>query len=350
LNDNHNASPTLSASEVSAELKKKLLTAFFNMGLLPSLEAYEGFRCQVAKRGKQANASFFKVAPRDNWNHIHRLRHRRDLFASIEWILGFGACLTEFVIDPVPIPDRFGNKLVELGALANIFAATFDLFLDSGICGPDVVAQQVVLSLSLSSVKGTAAHPTYGKFAEKIIGDLLTEYYRLLHGFDGGANGRFVQNLLAADIERLFAAEAKTLDRKSCDVEELKDKSALLLVIMGLPAWLAADRVELERIIEHRRWLYKVGDFMGWIDDIADLESDRRRDHPNRVAMWLKLGNPQRAPLDEIVRYLSGMAASIMEGWKSHCRGKFRHEFTLSAAVVSWLKGREDLELLYSRG
>jgi len=60
-------------------------------------------------------------------------------------------------------------------------------------------------------------------------------------------------------------------------------KTALPLVVLGLPAWLASPVCSPDCYARHRRWLYRIGKFIRWIDDAADLSSDESAGAPNLV-------------------------------------------------------------------
>jgi hypothetical protein len=333
--------------DISAKMKKGLLAALSDRGLLPSESVYGYFRHQISENGRRCEASFFRIALREDWDDVNLLLQKRALYADIERVLGFGECFTEFLIAPVKVDRRFRARVIKLGALANAIGATYDMFVDSHICEQDIISRKTLTQML--SGDASKEHSPRINTPQKIISELLTEYFRLLRSFSPNDNGKLVAKLLRADIMRLFEAEGKTLAKKRYylkDVQDLKDKSALLFVIMGLPAWLASDRAEPSQIAEHRRWLYSFGEFIGWIDDIRDLEGDAMHGRPNRLAIWLK-ANDRRGDrdLDRLVRDLSEKASAIMDDWNSHVtEARHYEQFTMSVTVVSWLGGWRGLE------
>jgi hypothetical protein len=341
------SSPVVAPKETSAKMKKGLLSALSEKELLPSQSVYDNFRRRVSENGRRSEASFFRIAPRADWDDVNLLLQKRALYADIERVLGFGECFTEFLIAPVKIESRFRARVIRLGALANAIGATYDMFVDSRICEPDIISRKTLTRML--SGDASKEHPPRISTPQKIISEMLTQYFRLLRSFCPNDNSKLVTRLLRADIMRLFDAEGKTLAKKRYylkDVQDLKDKSALLFVIMGLPAWLASDRAEPSQIAEHRKWLYSFGEFIGWIDDIRDLKGDAMHGRPNRLAIWLKAnGRRSDRRLDWLVRDLSEKASAIMDGWNSHViEARHYEQFTMSVTVVSWLGGWRDME------
>ena len=333
--------PNQSASDISGRMKRDLLIAFSERGLLPSEAAYNVFRRMISEQGKRIATSFFNVVSKDDWNAVNQLLHRKTLFAEIQRILGIGAYLTEFAIDPVPIDARFRRQFIELGTLANIIGATYDMFVDSGKCDPDVVLSKISLNRALSRLDGLKLHPPYTSASQKIVSEMMGQYFRLLRRFSDSSNVRLVRDLLRADVLRLLDAEAKTLSKERYNEQDVRDKSALLFVLMGLPAWLALDRVEPNQVINHRRWLYNIGDLLGWVDDVADLQSDIKYAQPNRIAIWLYQKNKG---IYQIIQHVLEMAGAIMDEWEqnSHTRGSRCQGLALSGTVLSWLGGPGD--------
>lgn len=342
------------AKDISAMMKKELLTALSNKDLLPPRSVYDHFQHRISEKGRRCEASFFfRVVPKADWDEINLLLQKRNLYSDIERVLGFGECLTEFLTAPVPMDSRFRPTVIRLGTLANAIGATYDLFADSAVYERDILSRKSLIQM-LSGIDLSEGRSPRVVTPRRIVSKMLTEYFRLLRSLRPDDNSRFVTNLLRADILRLFEAETKTLVKKKHDlkdVRDVKDKSALLFVIMGLPGWLASNSSGPNQIVQHRKWLYSLGEFIGWIDDIRDLEGDSTHGRPNRLAIWLKANDkrsPRRTP-DPLIQHLSERASAIMNGWNSSVVGAPRYEqFTLPVAVVSWLGGWRNVESLRS--
>src|SRR5207302_2929071 len=75
--------------------------------------------------------------------------------------------------------------------------------------------------------------------------------------------------------------ESATIMNRELPPALWRRKSALPLVIMGLPVWMTTQLLDRRSYASHLRWLYRLGRFFGLVDDAADLEEDRAAGRPN---------------------------------------------------------------------
>lgn len=342
----------MAPKEVSAHLGRSLLLALSDKGLLPSRSEYSDLRRAMAPRGAKLSPSFFGIAPRRDWDEANLALRRPTLYADIERVLGFGESMTRYLVAPVEVEPRLRARVLWMGTLANAIGGTYDLFVDSPGGEPDLLSRRSLARL-LRDPSVRTEQLRNGRPAQRIVSKLLLSYFRLLHSLGPTERRRTIVRTLRTDILRLFEAENRTLAMRGYgtrDVQDVTDKSALLFVVMAQPAWLASTDSPVDKVAEHRRWLYLLGEFMGWVDDVRDLDGDLRNGRPNRLAIWLKTDDARSdAGYDGLVRSISQKAEDIAKEWDALAtRASARVRLAFPVAVTSWLGGWKAVEGLPS--
>ena len=234
-------------------------------------------------------------------------------------LLGFGRVITEFATAHLPISGKPPAAVLSLGALANLIVSTYDGLVDSGR-GPDGILPRSRLT------GGGLGRDNGDPFVERLV-DLY---------FAGVSCLPYphvpVYRTLRSAILRMYDAERVTVGSHECSRAVWRRKSALPFVIMGLPVWMTAPSLETGVYRAHSKWLYRLGQFFGWIDDAADLNDDRSAGRFNYLSSHM---TPQTA------RRIAHHAIRILESWDPGApEGRYGRTLrqTFLAVTWSWLR------------
>jgi hypothetical protein len=192
--------------------------------------------------------------------------------------------LCGFVVAPLGLAGEARESVLRLGALCNFIVATYDHLVDSDPGHRPPLHRGSVLPgrhrWSARRLFARIFRPPASRLMHRLVTLYFAELRRLPHA---GTRIR-----LRAGIERLilrmYDAEGASLNGAATE-RLLRRKSALPFVVMGLPGWLAVAEDEGGEYWWHLRWLYRLGDLFGWVDDAVDLEEDRAAGRPNRMLM-----------------------------------------------------------------
>ena len=229
--------------------------------------------------------------------------------------LGFGRVMTEFAIAHLPIPGKPEAAVLSLGALANLIVSTYDGLLDSGR-DPERI-------LSRSRLTGAGNEPaTDDPYIARLVEIYFTRVSSLTH-----PHAQCGRNLRSA-ILRMYDAERLTVGSPNCSHTIWRRKSALPFVIMGLPVWMTVPLWEGRACLAHSRWLYRLGQFFGWIDDAADLDADRSAGRPNYFSSALE-------PLTAC--RIARLGSRILEAWDVGApAGRYGRTLRQTFLAVTW--------------
>lgn len=179
-------------------------------------------------------------------------------------LLAKGFALTAFLIAPVPGVEANDKRFCALGAMVNLMVVLCDRLIDSG-SPPEAVVPPADFS-------------DFG--SERSPVTLLLQRF-LQHSVSDGTNEAHCRTIHKT-IRSMFDAEARTVAAKTeLPYRFWLRKSALPFVLMALPAWTGSTDSSKHPHFRQLRWLYKVGRFLGAVDDAVDFLQDARQGHPN---------------------------------------------------------------------
>jgi hypothetical protein len=267
---------------------------------------------------------------------------------SFTYIAGYGALMTEFLIAPLPLEPAACAEVAKLGALANVIVSFFDQMVDGGrrrslllpawALGAAATPTGRVLLRLLARLAPVESHLTLG---------LVAEYFRRLSALPHAARHRCVRADVVHCIAQMYREEGRTPREweRIRGSAALQKKTALPLVVLGLPGWLGAPRVDGTEYARHRRWLVRLGKFVRWIDDAADATADAATNGPNLVVRTLgRRGRPAEAD-GALAAMVAERGRWILEEWRSMMASAGRAESGASdvipAVLVSWLGAPE---------
>ena len=249
---------------------------------------------------------------------------------DIARVLGFGYELTHLFVEPLALPPDAREAAAHLGALANCIVSIYDRCLDRGADGDLVLSRETLRELSVRRAGSTG--PPHG--AGGLVAELAGLYFEDLAKLPFCVRHASLRHCVIGAIVRMYEAERQTTNAALVTRPVLRRKTGLPFVVMGLPGWLAKETVCPRQARAHAAWLYRCGVFVGWVDDIIDVESDRRAGRPNRL-------HESRLSSNDIMPRLERLATRLQRDWDhlgAH-RERTGLQRVLGTCLLSWLGG-----------
>lgn len=311
-------------------------------GLILSRSLYEEGREEVSLAGfaeRQRLAA--AIGPR-TWQRAMDSLHVPYPDESCARVLGFGRQLTSFLVAPMRPARQLQEPLGRLGALANLIVSLYDHVIDDGIGEAGLLPQWLLARGALAPARwALAALAALSPPAQRVVLKLVGRYFAELCGLPHAARHDRRARLLRRTILVMYQAENQlaATHRHRGVALHLRRKGALPFVVMGGTAWLAEPAPSRQELLRHLRWLYRCGEFFGWVDDAVDLEADAASGRPNRLQQALA---PLAGRLDaerDLARRLAGIGRSLVLQYRP---GAERSDGTMQATafsicLMSWL-------------
>ncbi|HYO48512.1 MAG TPA: hypothetical protein VEW94_01575, partial [Chloroflexia bacterium] len=319
--------------------------------VLTNPRRYEEGRAEISRRGAiewgQVRSIMGEATGRGALSQLGRPYPEDDCIR----ILGFGHALTEFALKPLCLPYAEQQPVLRLGAMANLIVATYDQLVDlSG--GPRKLLPQGTLDMAAHDrgrrlVRGMAlVSPAPSRMMLRLVAGYFEGIERLACTRNH-AHVPQVRNCLGRAIKMMYEAEELVCAQGEaiCSEQILRRKGALPFLVMGLPAWLVVPSLHLEHYLWHLHWLYRLGEFFGWIDDTVDLEADRASGQPNRLARLRTAPWPGTGRDADIARMIARKGQRILAEWRRRAgdagnkRIPLADTETFSICLASWFGG-----------
>lgn len=225
------------------------------------------------------------------------VRRGPEFAQTYRYVAGYGQLMTEFLIAPVPVAGADRASVARLGAIANLIVSLFDELVDGGWPRTLLLPHWALwvaptragrVALRLGSILAPAPM--------RLTLRLVVEYFRSVAELPFMARHALAYADLRSTIVRMYIEEGRTPRelRRLYGKAARQKKTALPLVVLGLPVWLASPHCPPEQYRRHRRWLVRIGKFIRWIDDAADLAADAAAGSANVVRRALERSG--RAP------------------------------------------------------
>jgi hypothetical protein len=231
--------------------------------------------------------------------------------------LGVGASFTEFLLGGVPLKREFKSEIASLGAIAHTIFALFDALLDSSQGVPVLFGDNPQI----------ASDPDVRAKQELVI-KLVDRYFKTVNVLSSGAPR--VRSLLESAIRRLYEAELQSAVAQPIRPTTWWRKNALPIVVMGLPAWLSNCQGGKMTLPANLLWLGRVGEFLGWLDDFADYETDRASGQANRLLL------DRETSIEERARKVAHKGRGVLLAWDARNNvSPLRDTFTV--IVWTWM-------------
>jgi hypothetical protein len=286
------------------EFRALLGTALSEAGVVANYDEYRNVRARVSREGSDALALLRGAIGPKVWDRAAaeiRFSNQPDQVR----VLGYGCLLTQFTSAWVDVGAAAREDVVTLGTLANLIVTWYDQYVDR--CATPGVLPRWALRDVLAGrrrwlhVLASAFAPHGARFMSRLV----DEYLARLRCLEGEARTAIPSLLLRRMILAMYDAHACATARGDAQsmISPSVRKAALPFVVMALPVWLAATATDWSLLGAHVRWTYRLGAFIGWIDDAVDVEQDRAARHYNRVARALERGVAEAgATVQSIVR------------------------------------------------
>ena len=253
---------------MSGALSERLAAELATAGFMPDRLLIKLVGGRIAERGDE---EFERLVPK-----VRAMESHRRVCAHH---LGIGASLTDFLISGLPLDRASRSEISSLGGIAHTIYAVFDYLLDVSGSAPEL----------FGTANSTDARPAQlstdpavrGK--PELVSELVQLYFRKSKAMASKAPR--VYELLERGIQKLYSAELRTSTQPEIRWSTWWRKNALPIILMGLPAWILAPAEEASKIsfADHLRWLGRVGEFFGWLDDVSDYDRDCASGQANRL-------------------------------------------------------------------
>jgi squalene-hopene/tetraprenyl-beta-curcumene cyclase len=312
-------------------------------GLLLGDPTYTLLRRQAADLGGGLWSTLRAVIGERLWQRVQGALGRPLTDQECERVLGFGAMLTRFAVTPLAPSLPQATAIDALGALTNFTVGVYDTHVDAAPGRPLLDRSSLIRRLSGPGMRTArdwwllVTSPPQARLFTVLVDEFLRRLAPLV-----GARppARYRQDIAATIIAMYDAQHACHRLRLDVSARSLRDKGALPMVVMGAPAWLVtAQATELD-IARHRRWLYRLGEFLALVDDSADLFADRLHGEPNRVARVLQRG-ARGLDAGAVAEAVASRGKRVLEYWYTSAasREPDSEARTLAMIVTSWLDG-----------
>jgi hypothetical protein len=318
-------------------------TALLKHDLLPQSEIFVRTLTRITQHGTEYRTQLLRGGA---WRRGLASSELGYSDSALARILGFGAAMTRFSIAWIPMSGVHRRSVTRLGALSNVIVSLYDQLADT-LAERDLLSRAAligVLGRSRPSERPAAEGSTYGV----MIGNAVETYARMLHDLPYCEERPAVSRSVISTILKLYDAESATLGRLGRNValqESIASATGKLSQeVMGLPAWLAADRLDRDAMSRHRRWLRAVGELHGWIDDVVDITEDEAHGYPNRVLLRLRAAGVRRteAALISVIQEIARLGRSVRDRWSIRVAAVPDHTASLDefkTCLTSWLGG-----------
>lgn len=313
-------------------------------GLLANANLYRNSLARVQDYGGKAMKRFSSVFDSTDWREANAVLTYPYTEGHLVRILGFGRLLTEFSV--APLAARLNvtalEEVLELGELSNLIVTVCDQYIDLQPEGTPILSRRMLERARAHSRFSFGWMKRRGTAQERVVARLVTLYFRQLAKLPYAAKHEslyaFMRHVIISMYDAEIAAERK--NKGTPRERTLRRKSALPFVVMGLPVWLSAPDIHLTTFHRHLRWLYGLGEFIGWVDDVIDLNEDRNAGHPNRVHNAL---SRVRVPLRRrtLARSIARRGRRVVKMRMDFvgCESQPAGCDALSAVIISWFGG-----------
>ena len=320
---------------LAAELQKS--------GLGVNHAKYQTTFTKVLEFGNIQAASVIKIVGETTWCYILSKSKFADPGYIFKRVLGFGYLFTEYIIAGINLDAKEKTEINELGSLANLIISIYDHFIDNDLI-EELPILPLIESMNRKEDLSTKSPLTYPEsiemqFFERLIKNYLT---RLDAVNNHDRDKKIWQTLIKAIISMYKANRTLGLNPGINNVYYLLlRKSALSLIVMGLPGWLVSNEINGSIYFRHLRWMYKLGEFLAWIDDASDLKEDKENFKPNLIFTELEYIRRGNNSFYNIAKKIAKKGQIVDNDWKlmmfkknGYCRDDIN---LLPVCVISWL-------------
>jgi len=333
---------------LSKDIQISLIKKIGNANLLLKINEYKKMRLKVTQLGIKQYKSIQSVLGREVMNlGISKLNFSNPKETCFR-VLGFGHLLTEFLVAPViSYSDTERYKVIKLGTLANFIVGIYDHLIDQENANRKFLLPRWILKGIISYNLGSLID-IFVKFSpasSKLLIKLVIYYIKVLKNLEKVEKNLLLSDFLKKLIIYMYDIENKTLfnDKSLVTDYDLKLKSSLPFVVMGLSAWLIRKKSNQKLYGWHLNWLNRFGDFFGWIDDFMDYREDLLKGQPNRIRNVVRQQLKSEENLHQLFHSIVKQGRQILVEWNQHIVEPKKIPIFIknafSTCLISWLGG-----------
>lgn len=332
--------------------KEMIRTALDARGLLGTAAARQACAAAALARGTAAFAEIESLAGTATLRRALDVRHGRGAAEGYRYVLGYGELMTEFLVAPLALHAETRARVTRLGAFANFIVSYFDEMVDGGWPRTLLLPQWALAAATTPT--GRVCLAAAGRLAPspaRLTILLVSEYFRRLIALPFATRHESLRRDVYRLIREMYLEEGRTPRewRRIRGTAAFQKKTALPLVVLGLPAWLARgnlDRIQYDR---HHRWLIRLGKFIRWIDDAADIDADESAGASNLVLHALARREAQSDSRPRLAAMIARRGQWLCEEWRTlmdyaGCP-EFDHIDVLATVLIAWLGEAPDAPL-----
>ena len=320
---------------IPCDFRSLLRDELDTVGLLGTHQERAACSALAAARGERALAAVEALVGAATVRRALSTRRGEGFAESYRYVLGYGSLMTEFLVAPVGLGPPEVERVAALGAIANLIVSHFDELVDGGWPRAQLLPRWALAMApgragrTLLRMASRAAPPS-----TRLIVGLVAQYFERAHSLDYAPVRPRVWQRLSRTIMTMYLEEGRT-PREWRHVRgdaALQKKTALPLVALGLPAWLASPKLDEVRFDEHYRWLVRVGKFIRWVDDAADFELDGAAGASNLVRHALARRG-MAADANALATAVAERGRRLVDEWPRLVNPPNQHDAPVSMAV-----------------
>ncbi len=201
-------------------------------------------------------------------------------------LLGWGFAITEFLTAPTLIAGLNRAQICSLGGLVNLIVVASDRLLDSG--------HGIEPPTNSTAESGSPLQQLQSRYFSSLAALNLEEP---------------LSRMTARAIPLMYEAEIATTRQEGCLPHKLwLRKCCLPFVVMALPACGKSSLEGRELSFRYLNWLYRVGRFLGAVDDATDYSDDVEATRPNYF-------NESKRTRPAAMQRIAGWGFEVLREW-----------------------------------
>ena len=320
-------------------------------GLLLSKTRFEACRARAITEGTAAMRDVEALLGVRTWQRALEPLHG-DAATVYRFVMGYGGLMTRFIIAPVPDLVASRDDFQRAGALANLLVGYVDELVDHGMRRSAILPPWALRqALAGGRALPIRAWSRTGPAPARLVCALVIAYARHVARLPYATRHPEVRARLDRTIYEMYEAEAKSPREWSLSAGTSRQrKTAFPIVVLGLPAWLAVADADPRTRSWHLRWLQRMGKFIRWIDDVADVEQDARDGAPNLLLDAMRALDDRNDRDDAIrsarlVSIIARRGGQLLADWEQAVppsRQIDAERDSFPAIVTAWLGGPAD--------
>lgn len=324
------------------QLQMAVVTALREAGLFVDRYSFDRSYAAVQTAGENQKDRLVEVYGKHAWKLLMAQTRFADAEATCQRMLGFGYHITRFMVAPLGLAKESNHSIAELGALCNLIVALQDHFVDTGI-----IKRRVVFSLLLRAAlsgKDTGLMRVLGRLSTRktrLMMRLIHQYLSGIERLSASSQTDVIRHTLIHAINKMYRANNALIKSGAADqlYWPLLRKSALPFVVMGLPAWFTIESWNTSRYLSHLRWMYGLGEFFAWIDDVSDLYEDIQAGQANLVTHALMSVVSDNDSIHALAQRIAGKGRKLLQYYNVLSDTKVDSALTniVQVCVIDWL-------------